>query len=756
MSESNVPEIIKYLTEDNLKLMYGRLNRRYEVVDELPVVGTLSPADKKVIYVVKETVGETVRYWPNVLDNGEWKPFGIEQDDLDGKIDKVDAEEGHLVAADENGNLVDAGLLPGTFVALSFDPTEQIQPHATDIRRIWNAFQTGMPVILLDNRTGGTGLYASLNAAGYTWPDGNHMAERLVDVDENYRQCNDTIPGYYDSDTKKFYDDIYHSIEIDPIEDALYHDLTGDKVYLYAEREFVRVLRFVQFSTNELMKDDPAWPSRKSTRPVFFRIFEPVTSATANNFYVVYGEYTTTIKVNVDTDIMYGNGVDEPLGVYAYDGEQAGLVPDAPDSDPDKKFLRADGQWATIVIPDQVQSDWERTLQTFQNVIDPYINKNNSNVPVSLNDIKESSITLVQKTSALATTDFPSDYPNQYGIGILSTIKADAGTGTLVSFQTLVLPQLSMSWYRRYNSSSDEWSAWEHFNKPGGDIVEIGTGKPYTTIRAGFVAAYAKKNCKVYVYPGTYDLVTEFADILHTITGKVGNKVGNGMHVVFYDGAKVEAIFDNSDSEYTQSEWENILDYFNPFYAETGDFVVENLNIEAQNCRYCFHDELVSSPTQYNHKYLNCHMIKRTTTPERKYMMCIGGGLGKYGTIDITGGEYQSITSVGIPEISNGDPADAQMCISYHNGAVAGAKSSINIKNVYIKDRGYIQVEDQGASTLVTPMLISGCSFGLPVLHRKTSGSAGDNTTFTMWCSEQRVTGSWTVNVNYADFVPSN
>jgi len=113
MSESNVPEIIKYLTEDNLKLMYGRLNLRYRVVDALPSVDSLEPADKNVIYVVKETVGETVRYWPNVLDNDIWKPFGIGQEDLDGKVDKVDAVEGHLVVAGKDDNLVDADILPG-------------------------------------------------------------------------------------------------------------------------------------------------------------------------------------------------------------------------------------------------------------------------------------------------------------------------------------------------------------------------------------------------------------------------------------------------------------------------------------------------------------------------------------------------------------------------------------------------------------------------------------------------------------------
>ena len=62
MSESNATELIKYLTEDNLKLMYGRLNRRYVVVDALPSVDSLEPADKNVIYVVKETVDKTVRY----------------------------------------------------------------------------------------------------------------------------------------------------------------------------------------------------------------------------------------------------------------------------------------------------------------------------------------------------------------------------------------------------------------------------------------------------------------------------------------------------------------------------------------------------------------------------------------------------------------------------------------------------------------------------------------------------------------------
>lgn len=116
MSESNAPETIKYLTEDNLKLMYGRLNRRYVVVDALPSVDSLEPADKNVIYVVKETVGKAVRYWPNVLDNDAWKPFGIDREELDRKADKVsNATDGNFAGLDDNGNLTDSGYKASDF-----------------------------------------------------------------------------------------------------------------------------------------------------------------------------------------------------------------------------------------------------------------------------------------------------------------------------------------------------------------------------------------------------------------------------------------------------------------------------------------------------------------------------------------------------------------------------------------------------------------------------------------------------------------
>ena len=62
--------------------------------------------------------------------------------------------------------------------------------------------------------------------------------------------------------------------------------------------------------------------------------------------------------VKVDPEIMYGDGVNTPLGVYDYDGNKPGLVPQAPPVGPKPKYLADDGTWKTIDIPVQQQADW--------------------------------------------------------------------------------------------------------------------------------------------------------------------------------------------------------------------------------------------------------------------------------------------------------------------------------------------------------------------------------------------------------------
>ena len=71
------------------------------------------------------------------------------------------------------------------------------------------------------------------------------------------------------------------------------------------------------------------------------------TQGDAQTTYTVSAQVPEQKPVKVDPELMYGDGIDTPLGVYEYDGETAGLVPDAP-AEPENKFLRADGTWQVV------------------------------------------------------------------------------------------------------------------------------------------------------------------------------------------------------------------------------------------------------------------------------------------------------------------------------------------------------------------------------------------------------------------------
>lgn len=206
MSESNAPDLIKYLTEDNLKLMYGRLNRRYMIVDALPSADSMEPADMNVIYVVKETVGKTVRYWPNVLENDAWRPFGIGQVDLDGKADKVSsATNGHLAGLDASGNLIDSG-----YKAADFSTAEQ----GTKADTAYQKPDDGIPKSDLDS-----GVRASLGKADTALQEHQDISGKVDKVDGKDLSTNDFTDNY-----KERLDNIEDGAEVNVIETIKVND----------------------------------------------------------------------------------------------------------------------------------------------------------------------------------------------------------------------------------------------------------------------------------------------------------------------------------------------------------------------------------------------------------------------------------------------------------------------------------------------------------------------------------------------------
>lgn len=138
-------EIIKYLDDDGIKLLYSRLNRRYRLVDSLPDISHLSASGKKPLYVLRSVIEGVVRYCPYIVDGNEWHNIGSDDAAVTLKADKVaGATAGHVATLDANGNLADGGMSPGVFTAMTYDSLAY--GKSTDLRDIWTACTTGMPV----------------------------------------------------------------------------------------------------------------------------------------------------------------------------------------------------------------------------------------------------------------------------------------------------------------------------------------------------------------------------------------------------------------------------------------------------------------------------------------------------------------------------------------------------------------------------------------------------------------------------------
>ena len=322
------------------------------------------------------------------------------------------------------------------------------------------------------------------------------------------------------------------------------------------------------------------------------------------------------------------------------------------------------------------------------------------NGPSGFNDYKDGSTWAIHTLYAKLVNDV--DYKIQW----ISNIPEDPNKRRAVRYYT--------------NGSWGTWYILAGASSSVGNEYHVGSGQEYTTLKAGIQAAYNDRNAVVYVHPGTYDLISEFASEIASGSGTtiVGNALGKGMRIVFMDGTKVTALFNSSD--YDSTKWEWIYNYFNPFYAGDGDYTLENLTIEAKDCRYCVHDEMGGIGDAI-HKYINCKMKYKNTHSTVKYVQCIGGGLGLHGTIVIDGGFYQSDTDYGYPGMTS---EESQQPISFHNGAASGCESSISIKDVYLADKGYFRFGYYGASTKISKIMICGCSTGEETVKRAEDATA--------------------------------
>ena len=203
------------------------------------------------------------------------------------------------------------------------------------------------------------------------------------------------------------------------------------------------------------------------------------------------------------------------------------------------------------------------------------------------------------------------------------------------------------------------WTAWVYEKM----TLYVGNGRfgryGFTTLKAccDFIRSNNVYGATVLVDPGTYDLVQEFGnDYLEGITS--GSNVGYGLlvgyetHFIFSEGSKVVFNYTGSNNACKQ--------YFSPFNVY-GSVTLENLRLDATNCRYCVHEDAPTSssimggvPSQYTAKYINCEMIHRGNdySGDDFKPICIGAGTFKNSLSVIHGGKYTTMDATFPYEIS--------------------------------------------------------------------------------------------------------
>lgn len=260
-----------------------------------------------------------------------------------------------------------------------------------------------------------------------------------------------------------------------------------------------------------------------------------------------------------------------------------------------------------------------------------------------------------------------------------------------------------------YNERSTSYEPYGHLIPTNEHVVKVGIGEDFETLKSGIEYATRFNGSIVKVKRGIYDLVEEFGDELEKSNGLV---LKNNVHVIFEPGSKV--LFNY------EGDLQNVHVNFSPFNSGAYGFIIENLDLEASNCRYCIHDERGNSNDFYHNVYKNCRMkLDNANNPDWKNPQCIGTGLAN-GVIEIENCRFNNY-------------------ITFHNnnGTSTNSKSNVYIKDCYF-ERGSIIVGSYGNSTEISNFYISGNSLGGNITNQDTESTALVNIELYEWNNEVR------------------
>ena len=249
-----------------------------------------------------------------------------------------------------------------------------------------------------------------------------------------------------------------------------------------------------------------------------------------------------------------------------------------------------------------------------------------------------------------------------------------------------------------WRTHTGSWGVW-HYDTNTYYVGSSRTkdGRTFNTLKecTEFIRTNGIQNATVYCDKQVYDLVSEYGQSYldgGTFTGAFGLGIGNNTHFVFTEGCVVQFHYSGNNS--------GVKQYFSPFNVY-GSFTLENVTIDATNCRYCVHEDVPtytnSLPDHYTAKYINCVMVHNGNDEsfEDSRPVCIGAGTFRNSLSVIENGKYTC-------------PGNDPWAISYHNFSASNYgdyPSRVVIKNAWMSNG--VRLGD--FSTSDVDVEISGC-----------------------------------------------
>ena len=234
-------------------------------------------------------------------------------------------------------------------------------------------------------------------------------------------------------------------------------------------------------------------------------------------------------------------------------------------------------------------------------------------------------------------------------------------------------------------------------------VVKKAGGGDYTSLTKAIMDNFGRWGVTIYLEEGEYDLFQELqeyyrtSDFISLTPSGRGIELGYDITIKGSPKALVKAIYQGNDERYYSQ-----FSAFNCFNKpNTGGYSLIGVNIHCVKIRYCVHDEKGQSGTgSYVNVYEGCNFYLDNSQNVWNSPQCIGGGLGKSGTIIIRNCMFEGIT------VGN------YYAVTYHNNRNVDAKSQIYCSGNYIKGDYGFQFYRYGDSIEKTTVMLSDNNVG--------------------------------------------